>query len=135
MIPPMRRTVSLSLALDFTSHIMSSYNMFLWNILAIKLRTIYMLRWGIKVILKIEDQRSKINLKRSPLVIFSPKRSRSPVVILKIKIKDRDLCPSLYSTHNYCLTVQVFWMCLCSQLQGSRIRLVRGLVNFVPALA
>ena len=60
-----------------------------------------MLRWGIKVILKIEDQRLKIkiNLKRSPLVIFSPKRSRSPVVILKIKIKDRDLCPSLFAAN------------------------------------
>ena len=57
-----------------------------------------MLKWDIKVILKIEDQRSKIkiNLKRSPLVIFLPKRSRSPVMILKIKIKDRDLCPSLF---------------------------------------
>ena len=70
MIPPMQRTLSLS-----------------------KLPTNYMLRWGIKVILKIEVRRSKIkiNLKRSPLVIFSPKRSRSLVVILKIKIKDRDL--------------------------------------------
>ena len=44
---------------------------------------------------KIEDQD---HLKRSPLVIFTPKRSRSPLVILKIKIKDHDPCPSLLWT-------------------------------------
>ena len=46
---------------------------------------------------KIEDQRLKIKIiwKDHHCWSLPPKRSRSPLVILKIKIKDRDLCPSL----------------------------------------
>ena len=64
-----------------------------WNVLAIKLPTMYMLGLGIKMILKIEDQRSKITQRSRSIWNWSrsPKRSRSPVVILKIKMRDHNL--------------------------------------------